>query len=181
MALYANFETGEDSSYYSNSATRQICQTFIPSADCVLTSVQVYVFRTGAPGDVRVAIETTATGKPTGTEVDATVVDGDQWGLAVGNRDWEVIAMTGGQTLTGGVTYAVVIGPGDAFDNDNRPEWRGDLSAAGFADGSFGYANDGATWTMLTDDDMYFRIYGNAVSSGVAGSVLPIVAMRGLI
>lgn len=155
---YESYATGEDGQVFIHTGDRKICQTFKPSVTHILTKVVLKVFREGSPGDVVVAIKGTTDGKPSGIDLDSATLSANGWNTAP--PTWKTFTMSGGITLTAGVTYAIVMSCA-AADASNQPNWRGDMTSGGYLDGSVGAANDGTTWTMFTDDDTYFEEWGS--------------------
>ncbi|KKM27933.1 hypothetical protein LCGC14_1569750 [marine sediment metagenome] len=160
--LYENYNPGGTQGLVGGT-TFWRCQTFTPTIGHSLTSVRLRMRRTsGSGGTVTVSIRVTdGDGKPTGSDLAVSIYDAD----LLGTIDWHELFFTSFK-LAVGTKYGLVW-----RTNAANVSLEVDTSAATYTGGSYGddNADNGATWTMVTDDDWVFEEYGIASSGYLWG------------
>lgn len=136
-------------------------QTFTPSISHNITSVDVRMYRMGAPGGNIVAnIYATSGGLPNG----ASLASGSIAGSTVPvfpTYGWMSITLTTPTTLTAGTKYAIVLtNTGGSGGIDDLYVWCGGGCGTGtYSGGDYCY-NDGGVWGNYANYDLGFREYG---------------------
>ena len=154
--LFENYSSGEDAGIGSY-VNHTMMQTFTPSLQHELTSVQLYVIKLGTVTNVTVSIYATASSLPTGDALVSKTIDGSGWGTST--YIWAVWTFDTQITLTPDTMYAIVIEPG-SYNSSNAPIWRYDTTGT-YTGGSSGI--DDPPWRALAYDQ-YFKEYGDRIS-----------------
>jgi hypothetical protein len=168
------YNTGDDNQnqlYYSSC---RLAQTFtVGDSEHTLTSIRLKLWRQGDIGSPEFRITNTdAEGKPSSflrsvqLSLDITT---DQSGA------WYTIPITEIK-LSANVKYAIVI-IDTACSGSNYLCWRVDASSPTYGGGSYAVSADGgSTWTLNTNYDCMFEVYGTilpiSISTRVAAQVL---------
>jgi hypothetical protein len=158
-SLYENYVTGGDttSSVYGD---RWRAQTFTPSTNHTITSVQLLVYRIGSPGTVTVSITAVdGAGKPTGSDLAYGTTNGDTLTTNSGG-EWRSTTFSMVATLTASSQYALVVKVlnGDA---SNYLVWLNDGSSPSYSGGQDVFTNTGGPpWSVVPTTDWMFKEYG---------------------
>ena len=138
-------------------------QTFTPSVPHKITSVKLYIARTGLPGTTTVSIrETDVDGHPTGADLCSGTTDGDTLPTSF-PFEWREITLGAGFNLDADTKYAIVV-RAPTGDSTNKVVWGADNSDPTYAGGNLEASyNDGGSWSSDTGDDFMFEEWGDAV------------------
>lgn len=168
FALQDNFETGTEANIDAG-GTYWVAQSFTPGSDYIPKSVALRIERVGTAagiGNIEIGIRATAASKPSGGDLTvATIYGGD---VATGALAWYEGTFDVPYKLTSGTEYAIVV----RSSGYTYPAGRFQLGYVSggdpYADGKKSHSDDyGSTWTVDTNDDVWFRLFGIA-SSGVS-------------
>ena len=135
-----------------------------------ITSVKIKCYRTGLPGTIDVSIRACdGAGKPTGSDLSTGSFNGDVVTDSSPGALKEV-TMTS-YTLAAGTQYAIVIAV-PSGDSSNKLNVRYDNNDGAYTGGDRHNSNDsGSTWSIGTNDDYIFEVYGDAVVVGAEESM----------
>jgi hypothetical protein len=135
----------------------KLCQTFKATADNVITSVTLRLYRKGSPNDyVKCSIYTISDGVPDTELGSDTVKASDISDSAAQDHTFSF----GEIQLEAGVSYAIVLERTGAIDSSNRIQTYGETTDK-YADGQYGaYNSNTSTWTLNASRDLYFKIEG---------------------
>lgn len=128
-----------------------------------ITSIWLYLHRTGYPGTVTVGIQHTANLTtapcilaPTGDDIITGYFDGDTFSA---NYTWYKLDVTE-KCLSANITYAIVV-RAQAGNAASYISW-GSVNPGTYSGGNAGNStNSGVTWTADCNTDMLFQIWGN--------------------
>jgi hypothetical protein len=165
--VYEYYETGYTGSFDAQDET-WLAQTFTPSVSHRITTVKLYLERTGSPGDLTVGIRNTSGDAPTGADLCYETVDGD---LLADSLAWVEFDMGAGYDLIAGTKYAIVIRCPNGGVSD-WILWGSDASATSTYAGGWHYesTNSGVDWSGITYFDFYFEEWGDDYSIAVPES-----------
>jgi hypothetical protein len=157
MAVQDNYETGGDAWRSDNGGTYWSAQTFTPSSNYNVTSIEVFMYRESAltPTTVTAAIRATSAGEPTGANLASGSIAGSTLTTSSSGA-WNDITLSSPYSLSSGTQYAVVV-----YGSNGVFYHRYDSGGATYSGGTFLWSDDsGATWTNNADMDGYFRTNG---------------------
>jgi len=146
-----------------------LSQSFTPVVAHKLVSVDLYLYRTGTPGNCLLNVYASDSGadddKPTGPVLATATFDGDDVGEDVGGVDWFSIELAAGVNLTAGTKYVLVLSA-PTGDNTNKLHWGYSTTADQYATGKRGFStNAGVTWFPQNTHDHWFKEYGSTAPS----------------
>ncbi len=160
--------TGSDSAYYwggDSNNYKYYAQTFVPSEDCLIETLDLYLKRAsaGTTGKVYAAIYATSGGVPTSQIASFGYVL-----CSALTTSYAFVQFTGSAALSSETTYAIVV----RRDGNDNSEWNsvywGLNAAGGYASGS-AYRMPSATWSSITGD-FAFKTYKSTYADGVGQS-----------
>ena len=157
MATIVSYDTGDDAAVAQDASATHVLQTFTMPYNATLSSIEVLIYRTGAPGTVSLGIYATDDdGEPTGDAIHSVGFNGNTLtDNAAG--EWKSVAFT--DVLTVGTLYALRISGGD--DAGNKVSWRCDSTSATYVNGERLHSTDGGTsYTHYNTQDLMFRVKG---------------------
>lgn len=155
-AVYEYYITGGDADSIDIYGNNWAYQTFTVSGVAhTITSVLLYVKRTGSPGDITVSIRHGSSDTPTGVDLVTATYDGDDVSTSY---QWITVEFDDEEGYQTG-EYAIVVRCLDG-DGSNYIEWYTN-SAGGYASGVYGTSADGGTTWTDTADDTIFEVWGN--------------------
>jgi len=158
FAVYESYLAGYTGCFDAQDET-WLAQTFTPDLSHRVTNVNLYLERTGSPGDLTVSIRNTSSDEPSGGDLCFETVDGD---LLADSIEWVEFDMGAGYDLVAGTKYAIVIRcpSGSA---SNWILWGSDASATSTYAGGWHYesTNSGVDWTGITQFDFLFEEWGD--------------------
>jgi hypothetical protein len=158
FAVYESYLAGYTGCFDAQDET-WLAQTFTPDLSHRVTNVNLYLERTGSPGDLTVSIRNTSSDEPSGGDLCYETVDGD---LLADSIEWVEFDMGAGYDLVAGTKYAIVIRcpSGSAA---NWILWGSDASATSTYAGGWHYesTNSGVDWTGITQFDFLFEEWGD--------------------
>jgi len=130
--------------------------------DFNLSFLNLKVLRSGSPGTVTVSIRNVdSNNKPTGNDLSTGTIDGD---ALTTTAEWQTVSMSSVRLLAS-TQYAIVVRAPDG-DTDNTLLWRYDNNDGAYTGGDRNHSADsGASWTIASDDDMLFEVWGVATLS----------------
>jgi len=136
-------------------------QTFLaPSNVPSVIYAKLKLYRTGSPGTITVGIRATSGGIPVGADLDSGTLDGNTLTTDTAGA-WYTINFSGNLSLTGGVTYALVVSA-PSGDAANTVKTRVDSTVLSYTDGTYVTSGDsGASWAADSFIDMMFEVYGD--------------------
>ncbi len=144
-------------------------QTFTSSITHIVTSVKLYLSRSGSPGTVTVSIRATLADIPTG----ADLASGTTSGNSITGTEWREITFSAGALVIAGTKYAIVVRAPDGVKWSNYLNWRRQQSNP-YANGSRSSSTDsGASWAEAADHDCLFEEWGNPEGGGAGGNIFP--------
>jgi hypothetical protein len=122
-----------------------------------VTSVTLLIDRVGSPGYITVSLRDTAGGVPTGQDIAAGSILGDNISTTA---TWYSVPMVAEKPLNINTQYAIVVRATSA-DGTSYIQWKF-VNAGGFADGNgITSVNSGVAWTAKTWD-YNFEVWGNS-------------------
>jgi len=142
-------------------------QSFTPRVTHVLSQVELYLTKTGAPpGNLVVDIHLSdADGKPIGAALSSANIVAA--GVPAG-PEWVAVAGFGGLTLDLGTMYTMVVSV-PAGTLGNMLNWHG-FNTNTYSRGKYmSSANGGVTWTLHSGSDFSFREYGTPFGVAAVG------------
>ena len=149
--IFAQFILGDDDAMNIFDVNWE-AQTFTPIASHQINYVELWMLRTGAPGDVTVSIRETSEGLPTGADLVSATINGND--LSTGTM--VVSVNLTGAALTGGVVYAIVV-RATGGDSTNHVSWRADATSPPYTGGQRCLStNSGSSWTADSTRDFLF-------------------------
>ncbi len=154
--LYEYLSSGSDNCTVDTYSANWGYQTFTTSQAHTVSSVRLYIQRTGNPGTVTTSIKRTTGGIPTGTDLGAATYNGNNFATS---PSWYEFAFSPEIRLESSTQYAVVV---RAIDGSaaNKVEWCM-VNAGGLANGNAGYSTDsGSSWVSLAPADHLLEIWG---------------------
>lgn len=172
---FAGAVNNNDWVYGETGTDERMAQTFAPTADIVCPKVILCVSNEGSATDNLICrIETTSSGTPTGTLVDAnaTVTLAGTGIAAYTSQAANQYTFTFPATfnLTNGTTYAIVLSRSGARDTLKRYAWL--IRTLGGYDGGQYYQRDSGTWNNGSEaGDAIFAVY-ERVADTTAGAFL---------
>ncbi|MBA7585446.1 hypothetical protein ES708_27425 [subsurface metagenome] len=160
--LYEYYNTGDDNEWHAYGVIWE-AQTFTPVVAHKITSVKLYLLRTGSPGPVTVSIRATdGSGHPTGEDLCSGTTNGDTL-PDTENGKWREIALGDGYNLEADTKYAIVIRALEG-DSSNRVWWRLDYSDPTYERGCNESSNNsGETWNSFPAYDLMFEEWGQPI------------------
>jgi len=160
--LYEYVNTGGtidgDDCYEGNWSAQQFTVLTIAHS---LDFANIYVKRTGSPGDVILSLRhADGADKPTGIDLDSVTLDADNFSAAL---NWEKFDFPGDYTLEAGESYALVLRCPNGGAADYL-EWR-EAAGSVLADAVASYSTDsGISWTVEgAGADFLFEVWGEPV------------------
>jgi len=158
FAVYESYLAGYTGCFDAQDET-WLAQTFTPDLSHRVTNVNLYLERTGSPGDLTVSIRNTSSDEPSGGDLCFETVDGD---LLADSIEWVEFDMGAGYDLVAGTKYAIVIRCPDGSAS-NWILWGSDASATSTYAGGWHYesTNSGVDWTGITQFDFLFEEWGD--------------------
>lgn len=141
-----------------DNSTVKVAQGF-KSGSGVVKFIEAKLKKVGSPtGKIYFTIETDNAGKPSGSAV-ATTYAFDVSKLSTTATELR-FPIKSSATLNGGATQYHIVAQGTwAVSATDYVAWRMDGSAAAYASGSKAlFDSDTSTWTLDTDDDMWFQL-----------------------
>lgn len=162
-AIYENYQTGGNNDsidiYGQNWAYQVVTSN---TTAHTMTSMVLYIKRTGSPGDITVSLRHVSANKPTGLDLETVsgedvlaVIDGDTISDSYNWVEFEVPEFS----MEGDTEYAIVVRALDG-DDSNDVQWKIN-DAGGYSTGLYGTTADGGITWSTTADDAIFMIYGN--------------------
>jgi hypothetical protein len=139
--------------------TRWLGQTFtVGATEHTVKSIKVKIYRVSTPGTGTISIKATDINDyPTGNDLTSASIAGND--LAT-TATWYEYAVTE-IALAPNTKYAVIL-RFPSGTGSKCVDWRGDLSSPAYAEGAPVYTDDGgSSWTVYTQYDMVFEIWGN--------------------
>jgi len=159
MTLYEYYNIADPAMTWVHDAFWQ-GQTFTPQKAHTITSVKLFMYRHGSPGNGTVSIKATdGPGHPTGEDLCSGSFQGDdlvdKW-----SAGWVEVDFGAGAALTEGVKYAIVARLAGG-DQNNYVRWRSS-KAAPYTRGAHEFSSDtGASFDTDAGKDMMFKEYGS--------------------
>lgn len=161
VAQYARSNQGVDIALVTSGANERLAQEFIPSDDCTVSRVLLYMKRIGSSSaTINVSIQTNNAGVPSGTVITngtATGVAHNTLGTSYG---WVAFSFPTPPTLTNGTTYHIVVSTTSYTYSAAVTEiiWGADQSSPGYTDGD-GETYNGSAWSAVSPaTDFCFRV-----------------------
>ncbi|RKY08366.1 MAG: hypothetical protein DRP65_09200 [Planctomycetota bacterium] len=159
-----NIAADTTTGFFGDAGDRLTFQTFTPSVsyDAVSVSLKMYKPGTGTIGDITLSLRMVdGDSKPTGGDLISGTTPGDT--LTTDNSgEWRQITFSAAYELTAGVEYAIVA-RADECDESKNVVCRA-TSENAYTNGKGGYSTDGgSSWTVYSQTDLLFRVYGDAI------------------
>lgn len=156
--LYEAVSSGGDTDSIPICSNNWTFQQFtVGTSSHTVTSINLYLKKTGLPGDVKVSIRKATAGLPTGVDLYSKTLDGDSFGTSY---SWVQFEFTEAG-LEGNQQYAVIIRAlqGDA---SNHIHWQYHNGSV-LANAQFGDSFDGSvSWSAASPvGDALFEVWGN--------------------
>ena len=155
---YEYYNTGYTTDNYIYGDTHLIGQTFKPQTSHKITSIKVYIKKTGSPGASEWCIRPTSGGKPSGNSIASGSLAADSIGASYG---WVEVSLGTGGNLIGGTLYSIT-GYAPFGDTNNWISWGSDASSPTYNNGTL-VTSDGSTWTIDDTADALFEEWGDPV------------------
>lgn len=153
---YDCYETGGDANQIDIYGAEWAYQTFTTTQTHTVSSVWLYIQKTGTPGTITLSIRHTSGGVPTGADLGTATFVGSS--LAV-THSWYEFVFSPEISLESATMYAIVV-RNISQDTANDVQWRW-TTAGGFANGNAGHSHDsGSSWTSDALADQLFCIWG---------------------
>jgi len=151
-----------------------LAQTFVPTTNKnVQMEVDLFLIKTGAPGDLIVQIQNTTAGVPNGTVRGFATIQASKVSGAGGVVQVLFVPIT----LTVGTTYAIVLKSPTSPDVANKYDWAKQSASVGGAKVS---TNSGVSWSAVgAADTFYFQM--RVVNVAGTYSEVPLGNFAGLI
>ena len=131
-------------------------QTFTTTTAHTVSSVKLYIQRTGNPGTVTVGIRRTSGGEPTGNDLGTATYNGNNFAVT---PSWFQFDFSPEIALEVATQYAIVV-RAISGDNANNVQWCM-VNAGGLADGNAGHSTEsGSTWISDAPADHLVELWG---------------------
>ena len=136
-----------------------VAQTFsVGDSDISVTSIKIYVKRTGTPGEITISIKAIdEDSKPTGDDLTSGSLTYNDL-ITDGSTEWIVLPLTS-YTLSANTTYSLVIRT-NSGDSSNKFEARIKTTGTYSGGNSLTSSDSGSTWTSGSSD-ILFDLYGD--------------------
>lgn len=160
--LYESYTASTDNTWNTYS-TYYLGQSFTigntgTNEEFNITSVKLKCYRSGSPGNCYVKIYASSGGKPTGSAIDSTYLNGNSFTTSTSGADYEWIFSSHLATCSPSTMYCLVIS-GSGGSSSHSLFIKTDASSPSYSGGTF-LSYSGTTWTVRTTDDAYFYVYG---------------------
>jgi hypothetical protein len=157
-----------DHTWRDTATNTNISQGFKPKTSSTVTSIRLWLKKTGAPtGNITISIETDSGGVPSGT----SVTNGDSANFDVTtlttSYGWAKFTFATNPTLVAGTQYHIVLKSSFSISSSNYVNWGVDNYDVIYPNGSMSHY-DGTTWTSETQYNACFEVY---ITSGAFGNV----------
>ena len=161
--LYEYYNSGNDS-YNAVYGNIWCGQSFTTVASFSISSVKLFLNRTGDPGTITVSIKATSGGLPTDDDLCSGTISGSSITYnPVGA--WYEITFSSPYTLDAETKYAIIVRTSASFPNILY--WHYDHTSPTYAGGSYHFsANGGSSWSANTGTDFMFETWGNPILPG---------------
>jgi hypothetical protein len=162
--------TGENSPYEGY----PIAQAFTASSDYNISSVQLYLYRSGTLTSATVEIQETTGGLPNGSTIVSKTIVGSVIPTSLG---WVEFAFATTPSLTNGVTYAIVL---SIIGSSDFVVWNYNYVGGGDLGNSY---SDELGWYVFPDIISPYQVYGDTASVYIdlAGTIAGVGAVTGIL